>query len=342
MSDKKQLGQFYTTNYTYILEGLTIPKNVKYIIEPFVGNGDLLQFIPINKKYSIEKYDIDPKIHGAVKRDTIATPPDYNNKFIITNPPYLARNKSSDKNLFDLYNTNDLYKCFMIELTRQNPIGGILIIPLNFWSSIRKSDTELRKLFIDKFQVLRVNVFEEPVFNDTNYAVCSFIFIKRAFNEDYIIPFTIFPNMKEYNFSLNNENNYTIGGEIYKLPINSQYKIGRLIKGMKSSTNIKLKCIDDNITHKLGLSIIDDKDIYYDNTDNKTERSYASITIEPPISLDIQKKIVENFNKFLEIEREKYNSLFLTNYRESNSIARKRISFDLAYNIISYLLRNEF
>ena len=111
---------------------------------------------------------------------------------------------------------------------------------------------------------------------------------------------------------------------------------------MKSSTNIKLKCIDDNISNKLGLTIIEDKDIYYDNTDNKTERSYASITIDPPISLDIQKKIVENFNKFLEIEREKYNSLFLTNYRESNSIARKRISFDLAYNIISYLLRNEF
>lgn len=342
MSDKKQLAQFYTTNYTYILKGIIIPKNVKNIIEPFVGNGDLLKFIPPNKKYNIEKYDIDPKIAGAVKQDTIKTPPDYNNKFVITNPPYLARNKSSNKNLFDLYNTNDLYKCFMIELTRQNPIGGILIIPLNFWSSIRKSDTELRKLFIDKFQVLRVNVFEEQVFNDTHYAVCSFIFIKRAFNSDYIIPFTIFPNMKEYNFSLNLENNYTIGGEIYKLPINSQYKIGRLIKGMKSSTNIKLKCIDDNITHKLGLSIIDDKDIYYDNTDNKTERSYASITIDPAISLDAQKKIVENFNKFLEIEREKYNSLFLTNYRESNSIARKRISFDLVYNIISYLLRNEF
>jgi hypothetical protein len=54
MTDKKQLGQFYTTNYTYILEGLTIPKNVKYIIEPFVGNGDLLKFIPTNKKYIIE------------------------------------------------------------------------------------------------------------------------------------------------------------------------------------------------------------------------------------------------------------------------------------------------
>jgi hypothetical protein len=42
---KKQLGQFYTTNYGYILSNMKIPNNVKTIVEPFVGNGDLLKFI---------------------------------------------------------------------------------------------------------------------------------------------------------------------------------------------------------------------------------------------------------------------------------------------------------
>jgi hypothetical protein len=32
--------------------------------------------------------------------------------------------------------------------------------------------------------------------------------------------------------------------------------------------------------------------------------------------------------------------LFLTNYRESKDIARKRISFDLVYLIVGYLLEN--
>jgi hypothetical protein len=36
---------------------------------------------------------------------------------------------------------------------------------------------------------------------------------------------------------------------------------------------------------------------------------------------------------------DKYNSLFLTNYRESKKIARKRISFDLAYKIVGMLLK---
>ena len=43
--NKKKLGQFYTTNYEYILSNMEIPDNVKTIVEPFVGNGDLLNFI---------------------------------------------------------------------------------------------------------------------------------------------------------------------------------------------------------------------------------------------------------------------------------------------------------
>jgi hypothetical protein len=39
---KSQFGQFYTTNYEYILSNMVIPEGVKTIIEPFVGNGDLL------------------------------------------------------------------------------------------------------------------------------------------------------------------------------------------------------------------------------------------------------------------------------------------------------------
>ena len=37
----KQLGQFFTEQPDYILQGLTMPDCVK-IIEPFAGNGDLI------------------------------------------------------------------------------------------------------------------------------------------------------------------------------------------------------------------------------------------------------------------------------------------------------------
>ena len=141
---KTKLGQFYTTNYQYILKNMKIPDNIKNIIEPFVGCGDLLKFIDKNK-YNIELYDIEPKYNDTIKKDTLLEPPIYDNKFVLTNPPYLARNKNEDKTLYDKYNTNDLYKCFIINLIDSFCFGGIIIIPLNFISSIRKSDIELRK-----------------------------------------------------------------------------------------------------------------------------------------------------------------------------------------------------
>jgi hypothetical protein len=51
MSIKNKLGQFYTTNYEYILQNLNIPENITKIIEPFTGNGDLLNFIKNKDKY---------------------------------------------------------------------------------------------------------------------------------------------------------------------------------------------------------------------------------------------------------------------------------------------------
>ena len=42
---KKTLGQFYTTKSDYILQGFVIQPTVISVIEPFVGNGDLLPWI---------------------------------------------------------------------------------------------------------------------------------------------------------------------------------------------------------------------------------------------------------------------------------------------------------
>jgi tRNA1(Val) A37 N6-methylase TrmN6 len=142
--NKKTLGQFYTTNYKYILQNMYIPDDVKNIIEPFAGNGDLLNFIKDKNKYNITCYDIDPKKSFIIKQDTLLNPPNFDNAFILTNPPYLARNKSIDKFIFNKYTTNDLYKCFIQLLINSNCLGGILIIPLNFLCSVRKNDINIR------------------------------------------------------------------------------------------------------------------------------------------------------------------------------------------------------
>ena len=95
---KKELGQFYTKNYNYILQNMKIPIETENIIEPFAGAGDLIEYIrQYDKTYHIVMFDIDPKKEDIIQRDTLSNPPEYKGQFVITNPPYLARNKSDNK-----------------------------------------------------------------------------------------------------------------------------------------------------------------------------------------------------------------------------------------------------
>jgi len=342
MTTKQKLGQFYTTNYDYILQNLYIPKNIIKIIEPFAGNGDLLNFIKDKEYYELECYDIEPTKDYIIEKNTILDPPNLNNSFILTNPPYLARNKSTDKILYDKYKTNDLYKCFIQILINKGCLGGILILPLNFICSIRKNDIELRKRFLTKYEIISMNIFEEQVFKDTSYTICSFQFKLRE-TDNNIIKFNIYPSNIELELKINNDNNYTIGGEIYNLKQSKDYKIERatrLTTNKEFITNILVKCIDDN--NQIGLSLTDNIDKYIDKTINLSSRSYAILIIEPKLTIEKQKELIEKFNSYIQEKRKIYNSLFLTNYRESkNNNARKRISFNLIYEICNYLLQIE-
>ena len=363
MECKKTLGQFYTTNYEYILKNMKIPKNVKTILEPFCGNCDLLKFIENIELYDIELYDIDPckkvvennshKInYNVIKRDTLKNPVCYNDKFVLTNPPYLARNKNSDKSLYDKYKCNDLYKCFILNLIKcDRCLGGIIIIPLNFISSIRKSDIKLRTNFLEIYDIQIINIFEERVFNDTNYSVCCISFTNKYDNHNLQrnikkTNIHIYPKNNLLQFTFSSENNYTIGGELYNIPQNKKYTVKRATKNTTCKdgfiTNILLKCIDDNINNKLGFYIVEDKNRYIDKTEKLSARSYATLVVNNKFTLEQQTYLVQKSNNYINTNREKYNSLFIPNYRESNSIARKRISFDFAFKIFNYIISSNF
>lgn len=329
-------AQFYTVNYEYILQGLSIPPDITTIIEPFAGRGDLLKFLGESHHYTIECYDIDPKQDYIVPRDTLSDPPRYDNKFVLTNPPYLSRNKTTDKIIFDRYKTNDLYKCFLEELIVQEPCGGIIIVPLNFWCSSRKMDISLRRRFLNKFNIVRLNIFEEKVFEDTSYTVCSFLFERRAQSSDtYHLSIVIFPSKREMDVSIEEKTDYLIGGDIFHLVSDDKYTVHRLLdKDQEGMTRLLLKCIDDDVQINLRM-LKPDEDFFHDRTPKHSERSYASIVIRPCLAEKEQEELSERFNQFLQEYRQRYHSLFLNNYRE---YGRKRITFGLAYDIIRHLL----
>lgn len=339
-SKKSQLGQFYTTNFEYILNGMVIPRH-SHIIEPFAGDGDLVEFANLFSPKQLELYDIDPKKKCMTERDTLKNPPEYRGKFVLTNPPYLAKNKhKGDKTVFLQYNQDDLYKCFISSLVDSGCVGGIVIIPLNFWCSIRKADALLRRMFLKNYTIIRVNVFYEKVFQDTGYTVCSIHFRpKRGSTSVDEVPMRFYPTRSSAVIKLGDFNDYTIGGDILKLEQTDKFKVERATTKNKDSpgmTNILVKCIDDTVTSQLGLRIVLDKDRFVDETPKLSARSYATLIINPPISPERQQKLVDVFNARMRKWRAEYNSLFLTNYRENN---RKRISFGLVFRLVNYLLR---
>lgn len=331
MTKKKQLGQFFTKNSEYIVGNLIdIFPDDSTIVDPFCGEGDLLKMV---KKYNIIGYDIDKKIKGVIQQDTLNNPPDYKNKWIITNPPYLSRNKNKNKLLYDKYELNDLYKISI--KTIMDCEGGVIIIPLNFFSG---DDYKLRNEFLTNFKIIRMNIFEETVFDDTDYTVCSFSFIKNK-QEEQIIESTFFPSKKSIKYEVNLKSNFILGNEFFNIIKKGNFlKIKRLVKDKNDlipNSYIYLRSIDTGTNDgRISLSI--NKDYFYAK---ESDRTFATLILDKQYNLDEQRLICDKFNEIIEYYRDMYNSLFLTNYRNSSkSYARKRISFDMVYSLVSYII----
>lgn len=347
-TSKKTKGQFYTVNSSYILDGLSLPpKNTRCIMEPFAGQGDLLEWITKKgNKLPIESYDIDPKKEDIMQRDTLLNPPDYKDTWILTNPPYLARNKCESKDVFDLYDTNDLYKCFITSLTQQAGycVGGIFIIPAGFFLSPRNVDVKCRNDFLSKYRLIKVKYFEESVFPDTTTTVVAFAFEKsKTILREQSVEWISMPSGNSKIFKMSIENDWIIGGDIYKLPVSKNIKVCRFVVGHELKEGYQLTsmtlCALDSGTQN-GRICLEYKEGYtYPAKD--CSRTYATICIHGrTLSEDDQKKLCLDFGTLLEKKRSETWSLFLPQFRESKEYARKRIPFELAYTIILHLINN--
>jgi hypothetical protein len=267
-----------------------------------------------------------------IKKDILKNPPVYSNKFVLANPPYLARNKAVDKTVFDKYDENDLYKCFIRTIINDPPVGGILIVPLNMWCSIRKSDAKLRKDFISKFNIVKFNMFTTQVFDDTSYTICSFQFEK---SQNPTCKFTILSdNGISSDIRLSADNNWTIGGELSTI---KNLGFTRATRKNKDTLNTRLNvyCIDN--TKLIRMEYAEPgKELHIDETKNMSGRSFAVLISPLVLTVAQQKKLCIEWNTYLKEQRDLYQSLFLPNFRDKN---RKRIPFDLIYKIASAALK---
>lgn len=354
MNKKKELGQFFTKNTEYIIDDLyeIIPCEYSIVVvDPFAGEEDLLKYIKQHRSnVQIVAYDIDPKTPDSICRDSLLNPLNLRKGWVITNPPYLAKNKTKVREPFLLYDVDDLYKCALKMISGycgNSPCdGGILIIPLNFFSD---RDDSLRRWFLSKYKVDCLRIFQERVFEDTDYTVCAFSFFRQENTSQRIKSVKFLPHKegegKENGFRLLKEDGYRIGGRFFRLAQRHKDKkdrirIERLVKNREvpadyAITRLYLRAIDTGTDDGRVCLQINPNPLYAKESD----RTFATIVSSSPLTWVDEEEIAKEFNRILEGYRAKYNSLMLTNYRNSSaSYARKRIDFTTAFNLIEYIM----
>ena len=365
---KKQFGQFFTTNSDYILRGFEKFVKNKEIIDPFAGNQDLIKWVRKNGCKKAVGFDCDKKYvddKNVFNNDSINSPQKY--KFVCTNPPYLHKNKADQKTkerfFSGTYSTfEDLYQVSIFSIL--NCEEGILVVPLNFLCA--ENSQRIRNLFFDKFEIIKLNIFSEQVFEDTTYNVISFYFkIKKENSEKNKIPATIFPEKKKIIFIVERKYNWQFGGDFINRIKNTENHLGifRLTENYLRSGEYEVELAFQNIKDKKPLRISKDikklieKNVLFlraiDSKNGKkiqledirkygvvglvgknTSRNMAHLIFKEEIPINDQIELMELFNEELNRGRSKYLSFFLTNFRDNN---RKRISFELAYKLLNYI-----
>jgi hypothetical protein len=368
LEDKKHLGQFFTTNAFKILEGFeTFIKN-KEVVDPFCGAGDLLFWAKQNGAKSVEGYDIDKKYvdnKTTYYNNSIKNAKYY--KFVITNPPYLYINNCDDEQRQYFENTKhtDLYQVSMASI--MDCEEGILIVPINFLSA--ENSKYIRRQFLDKFEIVLVNYFEDSVFADTTYTVMAMYFKQKSIPTNSIsFVLKCYPKGFCQKLSIFKDYDYTVGGEFYykilktpnnlkisrvedkhiiygenqmlcakyALPNVEKYFVNNATKHTLENNIILLKAID-NGSFGGGICLQDIREHNIGGLISKVSaRAYVQLLFGVQIPIDQQLQLIDIFNTQLKQEREKYASLFLTNYKDHG---RKRISFDFCYKYICYLYK---
>lgn len=318
-----------------------LPDNID-IVEPFYGAGDLLKNTPFNKIKSFEFYDIDISNTNNKKvkeRDTLKNPPSYENKYVITNPPYLAKNKTKDKSIFDKYNVDDLYKAAILSILSST--GGILVIPLNFLTD--KRTYKIRKEFLSKFNIKTINLFEYTIFENTTIQTISFSFYFKKNKEKTKINIYKKNNKKQEMLVYINENG--IFDDLYNkyFENNNDFIFNRITKDYikketEDSIPIVFELIDKNknsFENKKGnIKAIYSKNIYIGENTSRTKCSfYADKEI---VENTDWKQVVEKWNNNIDRFRTETHNISLTNFRD---VGRKRLTITECKKLLSKIIK---
>ena len=361
---KAQRGQFFTTNAADILRGFEPFVAGKTVTDPFAGSGDLLNWAKQNGAKSVKGYDIDSAYidnETVFENDSLTNPKRYD--FVVTNPPYLYQNKMADNALLAKSKHTDLYQLALEKLT--NSKAGIVIVPINFLSA--KNARYVRRMFFEKFVIKHAVYFTQQVFADTTYNVVAFYYEEKTEKADeFVFDLMLFPMKKTLSVLLEKRFDWQIGGDFLSVAESTPntLKIARIeqsdvktggieahlalnhleniesafvsaeTKALFARNIVILKAIDTGTDS--GKIRLEDRRKYGIDAliSLKTSRNQIELLFPASVSVAEQERLITAFNTVLNDARERYFSLFMTNFRDHD---RKRVSFGFVYRLLNAL-----
>lgn len=304
------------------------------VIEPFVGNYDLLNLVGVK---AWKCYDIVPKpfmnfeCKDTLLHDVFSEHAHTNSIAVITNPPYLVKNKMKSKTYKQLMtkDVHDLYQIFIKQIINHPVKQGFIILPVNF--VIGKESQQLREEFRQIYVMKVLNIFEKQMFEHTTQSVVSIWFTRRSdkcqvsnqpittlFTQSAII--NINPSLLDESI----KQHFNIHGPA-------------IFKHYTSNTSChQTKELDHRLTH-IRINLIDPnmKAVYDEcpKVNKLSDRSYMNVCVDDVWNNEYDMKLIQSFNHHLQTYRDQTYSLFLSSYRE---FSRKRLSFEEATRILQY------
>ncbi|MDR3111579.1 MAG: hypothetical protein LBU55_00175 [Elusimicrobiota bacterium] len=301
---KRELGQYYTVGNPFSLKPFkqwAKKANLKneIVLEPFAGANNIISLLQ-NLGYAkcFKSYDISPNSDDVMYRNSLKDFPK-NHKVCITNPPWLAKNSATRRNLpFPNPEFDDLYK-FAIAKCLQNCEYVAAIIPESFITA---------GIFHDRLS--RVISLAYEIFDDTEAPACLALWS---------------PNLT-YDFEIYRNSNYL--GKYYDMQkLIPQINNNDRIEFNSNGANLGLFAIDN--TDSASIRFCNVKEL----TNYKVSTSCRSI-----IKIKVNKKIkVDDLNEILNDFRNKTKDVFLTAFKglRKDGLYRRRLDFGLARKIIS-------
>lgn len=323
--DEKRLrGQFYTIENPFkhdlFFEWYNMIPNIKeeVFLEPFAGSNNIINMIQelnLPQPKNWKSYDISPsEINNAEEykveqRDTIKNFPKKFN-VAITNPPYLAKNSATRRNLdYPKSDLDDLYKISL----------EVMLSNLNYVAAIIPESFITQKEFKDRlFGVISLNV---GMFDDTECPVCLSLFIPEKIKDTIVYRGDV--NLGTYN---------ELKEELSLFEPNSNISIDWKFNDKEG--NIGFRAIDNTLSDSIEFFPGEKVD------PSRVKNSSRSITRISGVDFKTKKELndfIKLLNDLIKNYREKTEDLFMTSFKglRKDKRYRRRLSYGDARTLLN-------